>query len=41
MKAKKMGIIEFVKEPMVRLRTDRHYWIDDAMYKNVLKLSGE
>jgi predicted nucleic acid-binding protein len=41
MKAKKMGIIETVKELMDRLRTDHHYWINDAMYKRVLNLSGE
>ena len=41
MKAKKMGIIETVKELMDRLRTDHHYWIDDAMYNKVLNLSGE
>ncbi len=41
MKAKKMGIIESVKELMDRLRTDHHYWIDDAMYKKVLSLSNE
>jgi len=41
MKAKKMGIIESVKEFMDRLRTDHHYWIDDAMYNKVLNLSGE
>ena len=41
MKAKKMGIIESVKEIMDRLRTDHHYWIDDAMYNKVLNLSGE
>ncbi len=40
-KAKKMGIIESVKEFMDRLRIDHHYWIDDAMYNNVLNLSGE
>ena len=41
MKAKKMGIIESVKEIMDRLRIDHHYWIDDAMYNKVLNLSGE
>jgi predicted nucleic acid-binding protein len=41
MKAKKMGIIESVKELMDRLRTDHHYWIDDAMYNKVLSLSNE
>ena len=41
MKAKKMGIIESVKELMDRLRTDHHYWIDDVMYNKVLSLSGE
>ena len=41
MKAKKMGIIESVKEPMDQLRTDHHFWIDDAMYNKVLNLSGE
>jgi predicted nucleic acid-binding protein len=41
MKAKKMGIIESVRELMDRLRTNHHYWIDDAMYNKVLKLSGE
>ena len=41
MKAKKMGIINSVKELMDRLRIDHHYWIDDAMYNNVLNLSGE
>ena len=41
MKAKKMGIIESVKERMDRLRTDHHYWIDDAMYNKVLSLSNE
>ena len=41
MKAKKMGIIESVKELMDRLRIDHHYWIDEAMYKKVLSLSNE
>ena len=41
LKAKKMGIIESVKELIDRLRTDHHYWIDDAMYNKVLNLSGE
>jgi predicted nucleic acid-binding protein len=41
MKAKKMGIIKSVKELMDRLRTDHHYWIDDAMYNKVLSLSDE
>jgi hypothetical protein len=41
MKAKKMGIIESLKELMNRLRTDHHYWIDDATYKKVLSLSNE
>jgi predicted nucleic acid-binding protein len=41
MKAKKMGIIESVKELMDRLRTDHHYWIDDEMYNKVLSLSNE
>jgi len=41
MKAKKMGIIESVKELMDRLRTDHHYWIDNAMYDKVLSLSNE
>jgi predicted nucleic acid-binding protein len=41
MKAKETGIIESVKELMDRLRTDHHYWIDDAMYKKVLRLSNE
>jgi len=41
MKAKKMGIIESVKELMDRLRTDHHYWIEDAMYDKVLSLSNE
>ena len=41
MKAKKMGIIESVKEFMDRLRIDHHYWIDDAMYNKVLDISGE
>jgi hypothetical protein len=41
MRAKKMGIIESVKEPMDRLRTDHHYWINDAMYNKVLSLSDE
>jgi predicted nucleic acid-binding protein len=40
-KAKKMGIIESVKELIDRLRTDHHYWIDDAMYNKVLSLSNE
>ena len=40
-KAKKMGKIESVKELMDRLRTDHHYWIDDATYKKVLSLSNE
>ena len=31
MKAKEIGIVE----------TDHHYWIDDAMYNNVLSLSDE
>jgi len=26
---------------MDRLRTDHHYWIDDAMYNKVLSLSNE
>jgi predicted nucleic acid-binding protein len=41
MKAKKMGIIESVKELRDRLRTDHHYWIDDEMYNKVLSLSNE
>jgi predicted nucleic acid-binding protein len=41
MKAKKMGIIDSVKELMDRLRSDHHYWIDDAMYNKVLNLTGE
>jgi len=41
MKAKKMGIIESVKEIMNRLRTDHQYWIDDAMSNKVLNLSGD
>jgi len=41
MKAKKMGIIESVKELMDRLKTDHHYWIDDATYNKVLSLSNE
>jgi predicted nucleic acid-binding protein len=41
MKAKKIGIIESVKEMMDRLRNDHHFWIDDAMYKKVLSLSNE
>ena len=41
MKAKKMRIIESVKELMDRLRTDHHYWIDDALYNKVLSLSNE
>jgi len=41
MKAKKMGIIESVKDLMDRLRTDHHYWINDAMYNKVLSLSNE
>ena len=40
-KAKKMGIIESVKELMDRLRTDHHYWVNDAMYNKVLSLSNE
>jgi predicted nucleic acid-binding protein len=40
-KAKKMGLIESVKGLMDRLRTDHHYWIDDAMYSKVLNLSNE
>ena len=41
MKAKKMGIVESVKDFMDQLRTDHHYWIDDAMYNKVLSLSNE
>ena len=41
MKAKKMGIIESVNALMDRLRTDHHYWIEDAMYNKVLNLCGE
>ena len=41
MKAKKMGIIESVKKVMDRLRNDHHFWIDDAMYNKVLRLSNE
>jgi hypothetical protein len=41
MKAKEIGIVESVKEIMDRLRTDHHYWIDDAMYNKVLSLSDE
>ena len=41
MKAKKMGIIESIKALMDRLRTDHHYWIDDALYNKVLSLSNE
>lgn len=41
MKAKKMGIIESVKGLMDRLKTDHHYWIDDATYIKVLSLSNE
>jgi predicted nucleic acid-binding protein len=41
MKAKKMGIIESVKDLMDRLRTDHHYWIDNSMYNKVLSLSNE
>ena len=41
MKAKKMRIIESVKELMDRLRTDHHYWIDYALYNKVLSLSNE
>jgi predicted nucleic acid-binding protein len=41
MKAKKMGIIESVKELMDRLRNDHHFWIDDAMYNKVSRLSNE
>lgn len=41
MKAKKMRIIESVKELMDRLRIDHHYWIDDALYNKVLSLSNE
>jgi predicted nucleic acid-binding protein len=40
-KAKKMGVIESVKELMDRLRTDHHYWVNDAMYNKVLSLSNE
>jgi predicted nucleic acid-binding protein len=41
MKAKKMGIIESVKDLMDRLRTEHHYWINDAMYNKILSLSNE
>jgi predicted nucleic acid-binding protein len=41
LKAKKMGIIDSIKKFMDRLRTDHHYWIDDAMYNKVLNLTGE
>ena len=41
MKAKKMGIIESVKEFMDRLRNDHHFWIDDALYNKVSRLSNE
>ena len=41
LKAKKMGIILSVKEHMDRLRTDHHFWINDAMYNKVLSLSDE
>jgi hypothetical protein len=29
------------KKLMDQLRNDHHYWIDDAMYKKVLRLSNE
>ena len=41
MKAKKMGIIESVKKLMDLLRNDHHFWIDDAMYNKVSRLSNE
>jgi len=41
MKAKKMGIIESVKELMDKLRNDHHFWIDDALYNKVSRLSNE
>ena len=41
MKAKKMGIIESVKKLMDLLRNDHHFWIDDAMYSKVSRLSNE
>ena len=41
MKAKKMGIIESVKDFMDQLRTEHHYWIDNAMYNKVLSSSNE
>ncbi len=41
MKAKKMGIIESVKKLMGLLRNDHHFWIDDAMYSKVSRLSNE
>ena len=30
-----------IKELMDRLRTDHHYWIDDAMNNKILSLSNE
>ena len=41
MKAKKMGIIESVKDFMDQLRTEHHYWIDNAMYNKVLSSLNE
>ena len=41
MKAKKMGIIESVIKLMDLLRNDHHFWIDDAMYSKVSRLSNE
>ena len=39
--AKKMGIIESLRELMDKLRFDHHYWIDEAMYNKALSLSNE
>ena len=41
LKAQKMGIIESVKKLMDLLRNDHHFWIDDAMYSKVSRLSNE
>jgi len=39
--AKKMNLIESVKNQTDKLRNEHHYWVDETMYHHVLELSDE
>jgi predicted nucleic acid-binding protein len=41
LKAKSLGYISEVKPLIDLLRSEKHFWIDEHMYKKVLSLAGE